>query len=176
MTREQFKTQVLSLQNKLFRYALSIVAERELAKDIVQEVLMKLWDERERLDQIKQLEAWCIRLTRNKAFDKLRLHANRVVELKPTVHEGAYEAIPDRSFENQDLVENIQVILKILPEKQREIFRLRDLLGYSNKEIEDILDLDDMQVKVNLCRARKKIRVKLNQLINYGLENEKTAS
>ncbi len=44
MTRELFKTRVLPLQNKLFRYAISIVAEREMAKDIVQEVLVEIWE------------------------------------------------------------------------------------------------------------------------------------
>jgi len=49
-------------------------------------------------------------------------------------------------------------------------------MGYTNSEIEKLLQLDASQVKVNLFRARKKIRLKLNQLIDYGLENEKTAS
>ena len=176
MTREQFTTQVLSLQNKLFRYALSIVGERELARDIVQEVLMKLWAKRQELDQVKHLEAWCIRLTRNKSLDKLKLHANRVVELKQADLKVNFDIGPDKITENQNLIDSVQAILHILPEKQREIFRLRDLLGYSNKEIEQIMKLDASQVKVNLFRARQKIRHKLNQLINYGLENEKTTS
>jgi len=173
MTKEQFKSTVLTLQNKLFRYALSIVAERELAKDIVQEVLIKLWDTRDQLDDIQNLESWCIRITRNKALDKLRLRANNTVELKQADSQlGCYTA-PDLATEQQDLVEVIQGLLKGLPEKQKEIFRLRDLMGYSNMEIEQMMELDATQVKVNLFRARKKIRSGLNQLINYGLENEK---
>ena len=176
MTREQFKTQVLPLQNKLFRYALSIVAERELARDIIQEVLMKLWNQRLELHQIKQLEAWCIRLTRNKAYDKLRLQANKTVDLTFVDQQASIGAVPDQSTENQDLIKAIHSMLNALPEKQREIFRLKDLLGYSNSEIQDILELDATQVKVYLFRARKKIRSKLNLLINYGLQNEKTSS
>jgi len=176
MTREQFETQVLVLQNKLFRYTLSIVGEKELARDVVQEVLIKLWSQKEELGGIKNLEAWCIRSARNKAYDKLRLHANRTVELKLVSHQAAFDLSPDKTAENQNLVETVQRLLHLLPEKQREVFRLRDLLGYSNQEIEGIMELDATQVKVNLFRARKKIRAKLNLLINYGLENEKTAS
>ena len=73
MTKEDFKSNVLTLQNKLFRYAVSIVADRDLARDIVQEVLMKLWDTRDKLNDIQNLESWSIRITRNKALDKLRL-------------------------------------------------------------------------------------------------------
>ncbi len=176
MTREQFKTQVLPLQNKLYRYALSIVADKELARDIVQEVLMKCWNQREQLDQIRRIEAWCIRLTRNKSLDKLRLHANKVVTLKMAEQHTANDTIPDKATENRDLVETIQHLLQWLPEKQQEIFRLKDLMGYSNKEIEEILNLDASQVKVNLFRARKKIRSKLKLLIDYGLQKERTTS
>ncbi len=176
MTKEQFQTQVLPLQNKLFRYALSIVKERELARDVVQEVLLKLWNQRVSLKEVKNLEAWCIRMIRNKAYDKLKLHANKVVSLKLANGETSYGAVPDKMAEDQDLIESVHRLLHILPEKQREIFRLRDLMGYTNSEIEKLLQLDASQVKVNLFRARKKIRLKLNQLIDYGLENEKTAS
>lgn len=176
MTKEHFQTQVLSLQNKFFRYALSIVKERELARDVVQEVLLKLWDQRTKLEEVQNIEAWCIRMIRNKAYDKLKLHANKVVSLKLAYAEKSYEAVPDKVAEDQDLIETIHRLLQLLPEKQREIFRLRDLMGYTNKEIEKMLELDASQVKVNLFRARKKIRLKLNQLIDYGLENEKTAS
>ena len=176
MTRELFKTRVLPLQNKLFRYAISIVAERELAKDIVQEVLIKLWDQRDQLDQIKHLESWAIRLTRNRALDKLRLKANQTVALKLVDDEPTFHIAPDKNMEQQNLIDAIHDLLETLPEKQREIFNLRDLQGYSNQEIEKMLNLEASQVKVYLFRARKKIRSKLNLLINYGLENEKTAS
>jgi len=58
-------------------------------------------------------------------------------------------------------------MMQDLSEQQREIFRLRDLLGYSNKEIKELLNLSDSQVKVNLFRARQKIKLKLGKLINY---------
>ena len=142
----------------------------------MQEVFLKLWDQRQQLDQIKQLEGWCIRLTRNKAYDKLRLHGNKTVELKLASGLATREEIPDKNTENKDLLEAIQAILQLLPEKQREIFRLKDLLGYSNAEIQEILDLNASQVKVNLFRARRKIKSKLILLENYGLKNEKTSS
>ncbi|MFK7810135.1 MAG: RNA polymerase sigma factor [Saprospiraceae bacterium] len=176
MTKEHFQKKVLSLQNKLFRYALSIVKERELARDIVQEVLMKLWNQRVQLAEVKNLEAWCVRMTRNKAYDKLKLHANKVVSLKLANKETTRDTVPDELAEQQDLIETVHSLLQHLPEKQREIFRLRDLMGYSNKEIEEMLKLDASQVKVNLFRARKKIRIQLHQRIDYGMENEKTAS
>lgn len=164
------------MQDKLYRYALSIVFEQELAKDIVQEVFIKLWNHREKLADIQNLEAWNIRLTRNLAYDKLRLANRKTVNIDHARQQASKETVPDTAVENSDLLEAIQAIMTTLPEKQKEIFRLKDLLGYSNIEIQEMLQLNEGQVKVNLFRARQKIKLKLSKLMNYGLTTHKTAA
>ena len=169
MNTEQFNQQVISLQDKLFRYALSIVYDWNLAKDIVQEVFLKCWKKREQLDQVLQIEAWCVRLTRNCAYDKLKAKSNQTVDLTLADHHFSPELSQDQSAEYADLINSIQRILKDLPERQREIFRLRDIMGYSNQEIEEMMDLNDNQVKVYLYRARRKVKDKLTKIMNYGI-------
>jgi len=170
MTKEQFTSVIFPLQQKLYRYALSIVYDTALAEDIVQEVFLKLWNKREGLAAIQNIEAWCIRLTRNAAYDKLKASSRKVEQLDSIAYSFVANSFPDREAENADLIQSIKDLLQDLPEKQQEIFRLRELLGYSNAEIEEILALDRNQVKVNLFRARQKIKSKLLQLINYGLQ------
>lgn len=175
MTTEQFQARVLPAKNKLYRYALSIVSDDELAKDIVQEVFIKLWNQRERLAEIKNIEAWSMTLTRNQSLDKLRSRKMRVVDLTEAKYQVSGHQVSDHQTLNNDLLDKVQSLLDLLPEKQKEIFRLRELLGYSNQEIEEILDMDDNQVKVYLFRARKKIRESLSKLMNYGLEESRAA-
>ncbi len=170
MDAQEFKKDILPFQHKMYRYALSIVFEEALAKDIVQEVLLKLWNNRTRLATIKNKEAWCIRVTRNLALDKLKLANRKNVNLEYASDKYDFAPIPDQLAEENDLLAAIQRIMKGLSEKQQEIFRLRDLLGYSNAEIKELLELDDNQIKVNLYRARQKIKLKLGKLINYGLK------
>lgn len=170
MTKVQFTSVILPLQHKLYRYALSIVYDRNLAEDIVQEVFLKLWDQRDRLEGINNKEAWCIRVTRNAAYDKLKAANRKVVPLDNATYEISTSVAIDQALENEDLIKAIQKAMEDLPEKQKEIFRLRELLGYSNTAIEEIMALNSSQVKVNLFRARKKIKSKLTQLINYGLQ------
>ena len=170
MTREHFISSVLPVQHKLYRYALSIVFEEALAKDIVQEVLLKLWNQRTQLAAIKNIEAWSIRLTRNLSYDKLKATSRKTEGLEMVPQHFMANSFPDAATEQADLIEAMQRIMEDLPEKQQEIFRLRELLGYSNAEIEEILALNRSQVKVNLFRARQKIKSKLLALINYGLE------
>jgi len=168
MSTEQFKKDILPFQDKLYRYALSIVFEVELAKDIVQEVLMKVWTKREQLASIDNKEAWCVRITRNLAYDKLKLSHRKNVGLEFAATTFDDNLNPAGITENKDLLAAIYESMKDLSAQQREIFRLRDLLGYSNKEIKVIMDLNDSQVKVNLFRARQKIKSKLGKLISYG--------
>lgn len=169
MSTEQFKKDILTLQDKLYRYALSIVFDAELAKDIVQEVFIKVWTKRTQLADIQNKEAWCIRITRNLAFDKLKAKNRQNVDLEVATAQYNFATEPNHQVEEKDLLEAIYKSMQDLTERQKEIFRLRDLLGYSNKEIKEILDLNDSQVKVNLFRARQKIKLKLGKLINYGL-------
>lgn len=167
MSTEQFKKDIVPLQDKLYRYALSIVFEVELAKDIVQEVLLKVWAKRAQLATVKNVEAWCIRITRNLAFDKLKLSHRKNVGLEYAEKEWDRGINPAQLAENSDLMTAIYDSMNNLSEQQREIFRLRDLLGYSNKEVKEIMALNDSQVKVNLFRARQKIKLKLGKLLNY---------
>jgi len=82
MSTEQFQKDILPFQDKMYRYALSIVYDVDLAKDIVQEVFLKIWKKRDQLSQINNKEAWCIRVTRNMALDKLKLAHRKNVGLE----------------------------------------------------------------------------------------------
>ncbi len=168
MSAEQFKKDILPFQDKLYRYALSIVFEVDLAKDIVQEVFLKVWTKRADLKDIINKEAWCIRITRNLALDKLKAANRKNVDLAYAANQFVGDSNPATQAEEKDLVASIYKAMKDLSPQQKEIFRLRDLLGYSNKEIKELMDLNDSQVKVNLYRARQKIKAKLGKLINYG--------
>ena len=167
MTKEQFHKEILPLREKLYRYALSITLDTALAEDVLQDVFIKLWTKRDQLVQVKNREAWCVRVVRNQSLDRIRQRKRQPQELKK-VHYAVGDFAAADGLEHQDLLEQIRLVLEKLPEQQREIFRLRELMGYSNAEIEEILDLNHSQVKVSLFRARQIIRKQMNKIINYG--------
>ena len=65
MNLEAFQTRVLPAKNKLFRFAFRLLGSSEEAKDVVQEVLIKVWNGREQMAEVQNLEAWCMRITKN---------------------------------------------------------------------------------------------------------------
>ena len=57
-----------------------------------------------------------------------------------------------------------------LPERQRIVIHLRDVEGYEFEEIARIIESDETSVRVNLSRARKRIKEQLLNAMNYGVE------
>ena len=93
----------------------------------------------------------------------------RHVELTPEVTELPDMAAPDKLMERDERLGLLHRLIAELPEKQRTILQLRDVEGKSYKEIAEILQLTEEVVKVNLFRARQRIKLKYNEIDTYGL-------
>jgi RNA polymerase sigma-70 factor (ECF subfamily) len=70
-------------------------------------------------------------------------------------------------MELKDSYEKIQMIIQSLPEQQRLVIHLRDIEEYELEEIAEITELNMNTVRVNLSRARKKVRELLIKTYNY---------
>jgi RNA polymerase sigma factor (sigma-70 family) len=170
MNLEAFENRVLPAKNKLFRFALKFLGNEEEAKDVVQEVFIRVWNGREQMAEVQNWEAWCMRITRNLSLDRIRSIARKQtqpIEESFDVHNEALT--PHESTEVHESMQKINQFMASLPEKQRQVMHLRDVEGYSYNEICDILELDMSQVKVNLFRARNAVREKLTKINAYGL-------
>jgi len=170
MDIEAFETRVLPSKNKLFRFALRLLGNSEEAEDVVQEVMIKVWNGRTNMHQINNWEAWCMRLTKNLSLDRLRSQQRRATDPISVGFEVRQEGLSP--YEKTELTESMLQVNKLiasLPEKQRQVIHLRDVEGYSYNEISEILELDMNQVKVSLFRARSAVREKLVKINAYGL-------
>lgn len=170
MNIEAFENRVLPTKNKLFRFAFRLLGSQEEAKDVVQDVMLKVWNGREQMATIDNMEAWCMRITKNMSLDRLRSKQRRVTDSMEEGFEIRQESLsPLERTEIQESMQRINELMKALPEKQRQVMHLRDIEGYSYNEICEILELDMSQVKVNLFRARGAVREKLVKMNAYGL-------
>jgi RNA polymerase sigma factor (sigma-70 family) len=152
-----FKSQVFPLKNKLFRLAKRLLEDAEDAEDIVQEVFIKLWNRREKLDEYRSVEALAVVTTRNMCLDKLKTKKYPVENLE-NLREEILDEESDRGVDLTDVVGKIQEIIKTLPEQQQTIMQLRDIEGYDYDEIAGILQMNENAIRVNLSRARKRVR------------------
>ena len=169
MDIKDFKSTVLPLKNKLYRFALRLVQDVAEAEDIVQEVFIKVWNKRAELVHVKNLEAWCMRLTKNQAIDKLRSKHKRTEDLETTYNLSTAESSPYETAATKDSLEKVRRFIAELPARQTEVIQLRDIEGFSYQEISDALDLSMAQVKTTLFRARKQIKALFIKTESYGL-------
>lgn len=170
MDIDHFEKIVLSVKNKLFRFALRMLGSQDDAKDVVQEVFIRVWNNRATAGDVRNWEAWCMRMTRNLSLDRLRASARKPsLAIDESITLEQQDPTPDTSAELSESMTTVREIMDALPEKQRQVMHLRDVEGYSYQEICEILELDMSQVKVNLFRARNAVREKMLKIDAYGL-------
>ena len=174
MTAETFKSRILPLKGKFYRYAFSILRNQDLAMDVVQETFMKVWEKRSEMNAIQNPEAWCMTLTRNFALEKLRSKFHRSVTMDAMDHKETGLPSPLQQTEMGETMQLIERIVGRLPLKQKETFLLRDIEGFSYQEISDITGHTVSDVKVCIFRARNIIRSRLTKLHSHGLEKAGT--
>lgn len=162
MDAREFKEKVLPVSQKIYRYARRLLGSTHDAEDVVQDIWMKLWDRRAQLAEVKSIEAFSLRMTRNLCLDKIKLKKPQYYDDR---EETAYrfdesDGTPDpaHSLELKDTMEQVNQIIQGLPEQQQTILQLRDIEGMEYEEIADITGLEVNAIRVNISRARKKLR------------------
>ena len=170
MSLEAFNTRVLPVKNKLYRFALRLMGNQEEAKDVVQEVLIKVWNRRDSMHALNNMEAWCMQITKNLCYDRLKSKTYQINVSLPEDRQFEDPGItPDNETERSDSMKQIHQFINQLPDKQRNVMQLRDIEGYSYKEISEILKIDLNQIRVSLYRARQTVRENLVNINAYGL-------
>jgi RNA polymerase sigma-70 factor (ECF subfamily) len=147
---EEYNICVDKYADGLYRFALKIINEMNMAKDIVQESFEKLWINRKAVEKSKAKSylftiAYHLMIDqkrKNKLFDK---YTDTITEY---AHNEQYS----------DLNELLHRAAERLPDIQRSVLLLRDYEGYSYEEIENITGLSLSQVKVYIHRARLQMR------------------
>jgi RNA polymerase sigma factor (sigma-70 family) len=97
-------------------------------------------------------------LTRNLSLDKIKSKHRRTEEIGDALQLRDSLSTPYAATESADTVGKIKSLMAELPEKQRLVMHLRDIEDMSYDEIAESLEMPLAQVKVNLHRARTKIR------------------
>lgn len=157
MELKQFKITVLPLRDKLLNYARRLTEDSSDAEDAVQEVMLKLWNLRQKLDEYRSIEAVAMTMTHHLCMDMWRGRRPDTMPLEqapPPISTGT----PERLLEERDEFKLMQEIIGSLPTLQRTIIRMKDIEEYETEEIAEITGCNAEAIRSNLSRARKKVR------------------
>lgn len=173
MDTERYKREVLPLKDKLYRFALRLLGDSEEARDAVQETFLKLWNLRNRLDMYRSLEAFSMTMIKNHCLDKIKSRRTVSLEQVYIQPQSDEENSGEKRFEISETYNRVKKLMDVLPEQQRLIIQLRDVEGYEFEEISEITDMNVNAIRVNLSRARKRIKDLYFNEQNYGKQENK---
>lgn len=169
MDTREFKQRFLPLHTRLYRAAFRLMGNAMDAEDMVQEAYLKLWERRNGLGHVANMEAYCTSLIRHLCLDTLRrTHPEEEGSPPPEelpLTDGGNAAT---ALERQDEAEQLTLLIGRLPEGQRTVMTLHDVEGCSYEEIEKATGFTAVNIRVMLSRARKKVREQFQIIMNYG--------
>ena len=154
--------QFLSSQRKLYRFALSLTKDVNDADDIYQESLMKLWQLKEEWVNWQNFEAYAMRMVRNTFLNYFKKNSNRPHLALEQITEQPEPNDTDKEMVLTDLRMRFNALISKLPEVQRNILYLREIEEMEYKEIGEVLDITEAQVKVYLFRGRQYLKSKVH--------------
>ena len=146
---------------KLFQFAFSILKSREESENIVQEVFLKLWENRTRIEKNSSVKSYLFSIAYNSTIDLIRkkVKDSQFIEYLESLQE-IYEE-PDVNYEYKELTEKLHDIIHQLPQRQKEVYILHREEGLTYHDIAEKLHISVNTVENHMSRALKTIRFNL---------------
>lgn len=157
--------------SRLFNFANGYLNNVENAKEVLQDVFLKLWDNRQNLEENTNLNAYLYTLTRNRCIDLIR-RERLMLQFRNDKKEEylrlteSFDALSDPILDNlfaNEIQDEIHRTVARLPEQCRKVFILSRTDGLKNKEISKSLHLSEKTVESHLTKALKTIKLALEQ-------------
>lgn len=144
------------------QFLVSLVKDPALAEDLSQEIFVKLWLHRDRLDASKSLKNWLFVLSRNAALDVFKSKRNLVMTVAATLPEREADVKADQGAELRDVQDDLRRGVASMPPQRQLIFRLSRFQHLSNAEIARTLNLSVRTVEKHIELALKDLRTNFN--------------
>jgi RNA polymerase sigma-70 factor (ECF subfamily) len=174
MTPEEFRKIILPEGRRLYALAFRYLNNREEAEDAVQEVMMRLWEERKKLGEKSNIAAWATTVTRNMCIDLLRKKKNLLYdEIDTVLVAGRTDETTVTSSDDREAVSLVTGIVSRMKEPYRSAVILRDIEGYTYEEAAEVMQTSVTTLRTILSRARKNIREEMERIYNHGTGRDK---
>ncbi|MBQ4421227.1 MAG: RNA polymerase sigma factor [Bacteroidales bacterium] len=148
MTEKEYNVCVEEYSDRVFAYLVKNMQDSDSAKDVLQDSFVSLWNNREKVEKEKS-KSFLFTVAHNLMMNTFNYNKLRQ---QPIILE---ELMENRDFENKDF---INYLTNLLTPIMKECLLLRDLEGFAYREIAQMMNITEENVKVNIFRARVKMR------------------
>lgn len=147
-----------------YQQAFHITKTEKLAEEIVQDTFLKLWDNREKIDVESNIQTYLYVICRNLCFNALKTIKRERALFTPLASEFDYDHYQTDDLQAaKDFNNTLEQLLKTLPARQQQVFRLSRLEGLSHAEISEQLGISTNTVKNHMVQAMKKMKELFDQ-------------
>lgn len=156
--RESFNQVFRRYYSPMVRFCIRYVADSDLASEIVQDLFVKLWSNREKISFNTSFESYMLTSVRNSALtyiNKERSHAEANLRV---FSEESDNTDPSETLQSNNLEESYRKILKDMPEKRREVFLASRYDGLKYSEIAEKLGISQKTVEAQMSAAIKQLK------------------
>lgn len=152
---------------KLVRFSKEYILSRSDAENIVQDIFLTIWEQRKKLTDLENVNAFLFRLTKNRCIDFLRrkvLMEEKQRQIQDVLLKEyqlklySIEQFDENNFTEEDIETILQNAIRSLPDKCREIFILSRLEGLKHHEIAEKLNISPSTVNNQISLALKKLK------------------
>ena len=147
MTVDEYKEEAARVRPQLLFMARRYMGDEEDAEDVVQDVLLKLWQIRDTLRQ--PMDGFATILVRNRCIDLIRRRPER---------QAIRENMTEESHEADERIDRMMKIIDRLPTLQQTLIRLRHMENMEMKDMAALIGSNEVAVRKALSRARQAIR------------------
>ena len=160
MERKEFCTLAKQMRADILSLSRRFLREEGEAEDNVQDTLLRLWTVREKLDEVRSVQALTYAICKNLCISKLRKRRIIPMELN---HEIRLISTHDSQWmlEEKENARWLEDNIAGLPAAQMQILRMSQQDGLENSEIAEVLGISETTVRTALCKARKNLLEKL---------------
>ena len=162
MTHAIFKDTVFCLKDEMYRFAKRFVLSSDEAEDVVQDLMMKFWQKKEELANFGNLKSYALKSVKNECLNRLKHHDVKLGFADFQMHRSELYQV-----DTNNLKEQILGFINQLPEKQKAVIHLKDVEEYEVSEISEMLEMEENAVRVNLMRARQKVKEQIQKLMDF---------
>lgn len=162
--RDSYRLLVRRYQDLLYRHALRMTAESDVAADLVQASFVKAFTSIANCRDRDRFGAWLYRILANACKDHLKSRRRKDVRLDDATIHAAAASNPQKDLERAETRAQLEGALARLPETLREAFILKHVEGMSYEEIAAVMDTSVPALKMRVHRARESLKELLSEL------------
>lgn len=167
MNQQKFLAFFNPLKDRIYRLSLRYLVSKDAAEDATQEIFVKLWKRRKKLETYDSPEAYAMTMTKNYCLDQLKLKRNNQLRIVHSNYEDPQQSL-QKQLEAKNELEIVHKIVEGLSEQEQLLIQLRDIEQLEYEEIALVTKMSQTAIRVALSRSRKKIRKEMLKKHRYG--------